>query len=173
MTHHRAVNRVGLEYWEWEKTLGIACALFKGYHKGGYKMALETEKNHRDYLYGRLLAVAERLEYIALNVAGERRDTNAAKLMHRFSERPYSTWLQIEQSLVPFKTRLQSRRPGFLYNMTSLLDDIHDLFQAEDYMRDTPLSGEFLLAYHCQRRDLRIKTKDETEQNIPDTNEEE
>ncbi|MDR2175743.1 MAG: type I-C CRISPR-associated protein Cas8c/Csd1 [Synergistaceae bacterium] len=172
-TRNRAVNRMGMEHWEWEKVLGIACALFYGANKGGYRMALETERTSRDYLFGRLLAVAERLEYIALNLAGENRDTNAAKLMQRFSERPYSTWLQIERNLVPYKTRLQSRRAAFLSNMTGLLDDIHNLFQPDDYMKDTPLGGEFLLAYHCQRHELRKKTKDGTDQNTPDTDEEE
>lgn len=160
-THYRAVNRVGLDYWEWEKILGIACGLFRGFHKErGYTMALETERNTRDYLYGRLLAVAERLEYIALNVGGENRDTNAAKLMQRFSERPYTTWLQIEQALVPYKSRLQSRRPAFLNKMKDLVDEIHTMFNGEDYTNDSPLSGEFLLGYHCQRRELRLKTKE-------------
>jgi CRISPR-associated protein Csd1 len=31
-TVHRACNRVGLEHWEWEKVLGIACSLYKGYY---------------------------------------------------------------------------------------------------------------------------------------------
>jgi CRISPR-associated protein Csd1 len=28
---HRASNRVGMEDWEWKKTLSIACALYKKY----------------------------------------------------------------------------------------------------------------------------------------------
>ena len=126
-------------------------------------MALETERDSRDYLYGRLLAVAEHMESRALYVTGEIRDTNAAKLMQRFSERPYSTWLQIEQALVPYKTRLQARRPGFLKTMKDLLDEIHFMFITEDYMSDAPLTGEFLLGYHCQRRDL-LKGKSEEEE---------
>jgi CRISPR-associated protein Csd1 len=169
-THNRAVNRMGMEHWEWEKVLGIACALFNGVNKGGYQMALEPERTSRDYLYGRLLAVAERLEYIALNVAGEKRDTNAAKLMQRFAERPYSTWLQIEQALSPYKTRLQTQRAGFLTNMKNLLDDIHCMFKTEDYVDDKALSGEFLLGYHCQRHGLKSKSKDQNEEEENSTN---
>ena len=161
-TVRRAANRIALDPWEWEKTLGIACGLYRGANnERGYKMALENDRNTRDYLYGRLLAVAERIEQIALAVAGEERDTNAARLMQRFSERPFSTWRQIEQSLVPYKTRLQSRRPGFLAKMKNLLDEIHAKFADDDYLKDTPLSGEFLLGYHCQRREFNIKNKDE------------
>lgn len=170
---NRAVNRMGLEHWEWEKVLGIACALFNGIKEGGYQMALEVEKSSRDYLYGRLLAVAEHMESRALYVAGESRDTNAGKLMQRFAERPCTTWLQIEKALVPYKTRLQARRPGFLKNIKDLLDKIHSMFKAEDYTNNEPLTGEFLLGYHCQRRDLQIKIKDEEETDSTDTKEEE
>ena len=72
-TTRRASNRVGLDRWDWERGLGIACALFKGYHtERGYQMALEQDRTSRDYLYGRLLAIAENIEGRALFVAGER-----------------------------------------------------------------------------------------------------
>lgn len=149
----RASHRQGLEYWEWEKTLGIACALYKHSNRERrYIMALERERQTRDYLYGRLLAVAEFIEGVALNVAGEGRDTNAARLMQRFADRPYSTWRSIELALVPYKTRLRSKRPGFLINMEKEHDEIQSLFQTEEYMRDNALSGEFLIAYHCERK---------------------
>ncbi|MGL4448668.1 MAG: type I-C CRISPR-associated protein Cas8c/Csd1 [Aeromonas sp.] len=76
-TTRRASNRVGFkEHWEWEKCLGIACALFRGYHiERSYQMALEQARVSRDYLYGRLLAIAENIESQALFVAGETRDT--------------------------------------------------------------------------------------------------
>ncbi|MDO8334719.1 MAG: type I-C CRISPR-associated protein Cas8c/Csd1 [Nitrosomonas sp.] len=162
-TAHRVSNRVGLEYWEWEKYLGIACALFRGYQKErGYQMALELNRTSRDYLYGRLLAIAENIEDRALYVGGEKRDTSAAKLMQRFADHPFSTWKTIELSLSPYKTRLRSKRPAFLATMESQLDEVINLFQTNDFMEDKKLSGEFLLGYHCQRQTLR--TKHETEQ---------
>lgn len=156
-TTRRASNRVGFnEHWEWEKCLGIACALFKGYHKErSYQMALEQDRVTRDYLYGRLLAVAENIESRALFVAGEKRDTMAARLMQRFADRPYSTWKTIELSLTPYKTRLRTQRAGFLFGMEKLLDGVMGLFQSNDFTNDAQLSGEFLLGYHCQRQALR------------------
>lgn len=162
-----ASSRLGHENWEWEKTLGIACALYRGFEKKErgviYQMSLENNRKTRDYLYGRLLAVAERIEQVALGITGEQRETNAVKLLQRFSYRPYSTWIQIEQSLIPYKSRLQSKRPAFFAKMNGLLDDIHCMFEISDYCKDMPLSGEFLLGYHCQRRDLRSKSIDENE----------
>ena len=67
-------NRVAMENWEWNKTLTIACALFRKYNrKENYDMALDPNRKTRDYLYGRLLALAESLEEWALNKAGEDR----------------------------------------------------------------------------------------------------
>lgn len=161
-TTRRASNRTGFEdKWEWEKCLGIACALFKGSQtERDYQMTLETDRKTRDYLYGRLLAIAENIESRALFVARETRDTTAARLMQRFADRPYSTWRTIELALVPYKTRLRASRGGFLFKMDALLDEVMGAFSDEDFTQDAPLSGEFLLGYHCQRQAL--KPSDDT-----------
>ena len=115
-------------------------------------MALELDRKTRDYLFGRLLAVAEHLEERALHVAGEKeRLTNAAKLMQRFADRPFSTWRTIELSLTPYKTRLRAKRQSVLLRLEKLLDEIVCSIKAQDFMDDRRLSGEFLLGYHCQR----------------------
>lgn len=172
-TTRRACKRIGMERKkrgtrvhedEWEKTLGIACSLFRGYSKSQgkeYDMALERDKNSRDYLYGRLLAVADNIEGRALKQAGETRDTTAARLMQRFADRPFSAWRSIELALRPYQTRLRSSEitAGFLLSREKVLDEIMWLFRADDLNDDSPLSGEFLLGYHCQRRDLFIPTQ--------------
>lgn len=119
-------------------------------------MALENERKTRDYLYGRLLAIAERTESVALRAADEKqRDTSAARMMQRFADRPYSTWRTIELALAPYKTRLRVSRAPFLSKMDKLLDEVMCAFSGNDFTQDAPLSGEFLLAYHCQRQALK------------------
>lgn len=122
-------------------------------------MALEPDRIARDYLYGRLLAVADHMERRALRLAGERRETSAARLMQRFADHPYSTWRNIELSLSPYKNRLRTKRPSFLNEMERQLDEINGKFQAEHFVDDHRLSGEFLLGYHCQRQELWNKSK--------------
>ncbi len=160
----RAANRVGMDRWEWKKCLGIACALYKGInYKRNYQMNLETDRSSRDYLYGRLLALAENIESFALSISDESRETNAARMMHRFSKRPYSTWLILNvQQLAPYKARLQSKAPDFLVARSRLMDEIHGQFAYSDFTDDSPLSGEFLLGYHCQRMEL-VKKKEKPE----------
>lgn len=151
----RACNRVGLKPWDFEKVLGVGCAVFKGYFKErSYQMALEPDRTARDYLYGRLLAVADHVEGRALHIVGENRETNAARLMQRFADRPYSTWRNIELALVPYMNRLRTKRPAFLNQMKKYLDDINGKFEPQAFIDDRHLSGEFLLGYHCQRQAL-------------------
>jgi CRISPR-associated protein Csd1 len=154
----RACNRIAMEEWEWNKTLSIACSLYKKYHtKEEYIMdCVDQERKTRDYLYGRLLAIADRLEGLALYKAKEKRDTNAARYMQLFAEHPHKTWRQIELSLSPYKARL-----GGAHFYISLIDEVMCKFAPEEFNSDKPLSGEFLLGYHCQRAELWKKGKDE------------
>ena len=172
----KATNRVGYAsdaQWLWEKNLGIACALYKGYYhrhpiktkRREYAMALEENYHSRDYLYGRLLAIAERIEDVALNISGENRSTTAARLMQRFADRPFETWRTIELALQPYIQRLRLSRAGFLTNQLKEIDTILALFKHEEFNSKDKLSGEFLLAYHCQRQ--KFKTKTETTDETP------
>ena len=168
-TIRRTCNRVSSKHWEWEKSLGIACSLISGYYtERNYQMSLETDRNTRDYLYGRLLAIAEHIENRALKIANENRDTSAARLMQRFADHPYSTWRTIYLALSPYKTRLRNVRTGFLIAMEKLFDEIMESFQVDDFTDDQRLTGEYLLGYYCQRQALWSKPdagRDEDEEN--------
>jgi CRISPR-associated protein Csd1 len=174
----RASNPNGSEHWEWERNLGVACALYRGFYsrypiqtkRRDYSMTLETNNTSRDYLYGRLLAVAERIEQIALSIANEKRMTTAERLMQRFADRPYSTWRNIELALKPYMQRLQSSRAGFLTNQRKELDEIMSAFNGSDFTSDKKLSGEFLLGYHCQRQALRSNSEEAAEEIPTNTN---
>ena len=104
----KATQRLSMPDRAWQKSLGVACGLYRYYfkEKEDYTMGLDRERKTRDYLYGRLLAVADCLEGYALKLSSESRQTNATKLMQRFAERPCSTWKTIELALVPYQTRL-------------------------------------------------------------------
>lgn len=156
----RAANRVAFEdEREWTKTLTIACSLYKGANiKEGYTLALDTGRVSRDYLYGRLLAYADNLERWSLTESDGKRATNAARAMARFAERPYSTWRNLELSLRPYLDRLGVKSLGLQKGVSEVMN----LFDAEDFVNDRPLSGEFLLGYHCQKMAFWDKTDEET-----------
>jgi CRISPR-associated protein Csd1 len=173
----KATNRAtydSKEQWLWEKNLCITCALYKGFRtrhpdltqRRNFDMALEESYHSRDYLYGRLLAVAERIEEDALNITGEKRPTNAARLMQRFADQPAKTWLTLYKALDSYMQRLQVSPTGFLYNRKKELGEILEMFALDDYNNNAPLSGEFLLGYYCQRQ--KRYTKSTTTDVTPD-----
>lgn len=158
----RACQRSGKEPWEWEQDLGVACALFSGFHhpdrqikperQRTYTMALDTNYTSRAYLYGRLLAVGELIETWsneAMRIPA--RTTHVSRLFQRFSDRPATTWLTIEKHLAPYRQRLKTRSWPNSKALEGTLDQILSLFDTTDFNSDAKLSGEFLLGYHCQR----------------------
>jgi len=146
----RASNRGSIENWQWEKTLSIACALFRKHREGkeNFEMSLNETRTSRDYLYGRLLAIADDLEEIALYKAKEKRATNAARYMQQFSQRPYQTWKQIHEALLPYMMRL-----GGAHFHKNLFAQVINL-NPETLEGNSPLTGEYLLGYYCQRQKL-------------------
>lgn len=173
----RACNPLGLENWEWEQNLSVACSLYRGYYnrlkndkKRSYTVALQENYTSRDYLYGRLLAIAEDIESLALYVAGENRVTTAQRYMQQFANRPFSTWRNIELSLDPYMKRLKNNRPDYLFNKQNLLNDVMSKFDINDFNNNTPLSGEFLLGYHCQKMAFYLAKQTKKTDEKTDTN---
>lgn len=143
---HRASNPVSMDKWEWEKTLSITCALIN--KREGYDLALDTENNNRDYLFGRLLAVADVLERRALG-SEETRSTNAIRYMNSFSKHPARTWKTIQESLQPYQARLGTKARY----LSSIIDEVASRIVFEEF-NNKPLSGKYLLGFYSQRHEL-------------------
>ena len=154
-----ACNPNGCENWEWQRNIGVACALYKGWRarhhdlsqRRTYPMSLDTQNCSRDYLYGRLLAIAENTESYALYLAGEKRATTAERYMQRFAEHPFATWRNIELALKPYQERLRNNGKD---TGAQAIGEIMELFATDDFTCDDKLSGEFLLGYHCQKMEI-------------------
>ena len=154
-----ACNPNGCENWEWQRNISVACALYKGWRarhhdlsqRRTYPMSLDIQNRSRDYLYGRLLAVAENTESYALYLAGEKRATTAERYMQRFAEHPFATWRNIELALKPYQERLRNNGKD---TGAQAIGEIMELFAINDFTCDDKLSGEFLLGYHCQKMEI-------------------
>jgi CRISPR-associated protein Csd1 len=157
----RASNPVSMENWEWQKTLTIACAVMKKhfhYKEEERNVALDKKETDRNYLFGRMLAVADVLEERALYKAGIKRSTNAIRYMNAFSSHPETTWKIIQANLVPYQARLRGQ--GGYYQL--LLDEIGSTFKIDEYS-DKALNGKYLLGYYSQRAELNKKPEEKTE----------
>jgi len=152
------------------QNISVACALvnksLKDEGKEPYGMSIEQERNDRDYLYGRLLAAADKLEEYALFKKGNKRqETAAIRYMQIFSQKPYSTWNTIHQTLVPY---IQQVKNSLAF---SELQQIHGKFQEGDFENDAPLSGAYLLGYYCERAYIEQKVSEISNKNNDKTEE--
>ncbi|TDF99442.1 type I-C CRISPR-associated protein Cas8c/Csd1 [Paenibacillus piri] len=141
----RASSPESMEKWEWEKTLSIACALIN--KREGINVALDTDNNDRDYLFGRLLAVADVLERRALG--DETRATNAIRYMNAFSRHPERTWRTIQACLQPYQARLGTKATYW----SKIIDEVASRIPADQF-NNKPLSGLYLLGFYSQRHEL-------------------
>ena len=151
------------EQCNWERVLALACSFVKkckyDRKKEEFNVALNKECDDRNYLYGRLLAVADRIEYITFIQDGETgRMTNAKRYMSIFSQRPFETWKIIEENLQPYLNKLKNRR-----YYENLIDDICSLFDVDKFQDNTKLDGLYLLGFHSQSLALRYRKNGETE----------
>jgi len=146
---------------DWKRSISITCALARKYYKQEkeeIQLELDIGRKDRDYLFGRLLSVADKLERTALYKADKKdvRATNATRLMNAFQIKPYSTWGQLYSQLIPYKSQLNGA--GFYQ---SLIDSIMVLFKDGDYENNAPLSPLYLLGYSAQNKVLSLNTKNE------------
>ena len=163
-----AVNRASMpqaykERYNWERVLTLACSFVKKNRyerkKEEWNVALDKECKIRDYLYGRLLAVADRIEYRTYEKDKDTsRVTNAKRYMSTFSQRPFDTWKIIEENLQPYLNKLSIAERRYYEN---LLDSIEVLFDVDEYRNNDKLDGLYLLGFHSQSYDLKYNKKKE------------
>ncbi len=154
-----------IERWrDWEHVLCATCALVKRYYhdykKEEYAVELEPERRERDYLYGRLLAIADKIEssarYKQDKSKKDDRATNAIRYMPIFSQHPFRTWTMLfTQLLNPYIQQLNGA-DWYL----NLIGDIIQKFKPDEYEKNAPLNGTYLLGFFAQRQDLRKSKKD-------------
>lgn len=177
----------------WERVLSFACSLVKQdqsrkvrlgeedtenrgnrekREKEEWTMSLNVNCHERDYLYGRLLALADRVEYRTYykddNKKGKedkedknsdsKRQTNAKRYMCAFSQHPFRTWKILEEKLEPYWTQLKTAERLYYQN---IMDEIFELFELEVFEDDSALSGVYLIGFHNQAYALRKGAKNE------------
>lgn len=157
---YRASEPLSYETYNWKRILSIACSLVKKErlerNKEEWSMSFDENCTDRNYLYGALLAVAEKIEKDTFE-KGEERETNAMRLMNTFYRKPFRTWEFIEQRIQPYLKKLPYNSQIFY---SKLLDEIEDKFTKESYESNERLNGLYLLGYHSQSKKLYEKTSD-------------
>lgn len=139
----------------WMQCVATACALVR---KHRIDRAL-PETSHvldpaccaRDYLYGRLFAVAHALECAARD--DRNAQTCAVRCMARFVQRPGETWQQLHLQLLPYLKHL-GKSGHIARDYQRLLGQIEQQFREDDRLSARPLSALFLAGFSAQLREL-------------------
>ena len=148
--------------YNWRKVLEAACGMIRKLmieekkargEKEEYEMALDYECADRDYLYGRLLAVAEIAERVTYKKE-EARTTNASRYFEAFSNRPYQIWGIIYKRLIPYLNGMPYTQKQYYEN---LISEIENQFTIADFENNSKLKPLFLLGYHCQLKNMSSK----------------
>jgi CRISPR-associated protein Csd1 len=142
--------------YEIHKNLSITCALIKKYYeKENYDMALDYENKDRSYLFGRVLAYAERIESVAMWVSGSKHIPKARKLRSKFRVQPAKTWAILDGALEPYIEKLYAKGNYLNRQMQKVMSEI----DAQDFMDDRPLEPTYLLGYACQMAEFEKKSE--------------
>lgn len=138
----------------WENSIDAACAMIHCFQKRwtgeGYEVfgpELQGDSQNPDYLYGRLLAVADFVEEKAVD-KGRDYPTNAVRFMRQFVQHPFETWQKIHEKLIPSFKKLGSNSKVYL----RILGKIELLFSENDRYERGELSLEFLQGFSSQRQ---------------------
>ncbi|CUX17745.1 type I-C CRISPR-associated protein Cas8c/Csd1 [Clostridium sp. C105KSO13] len=160
----RASSPVSFENrYNWERVLSIACSFVKKQKQENerevWKLENDELSGNRDYLYGMLLAVADRIEYRTFDRDEDgKRVTNARRCMNAFSQHPYQTWKVLEEKIQPYLQKLELPERN-AYN--KILDEIYNQFDVKDFADNDRLEGLYLLGYHSQSYKFRYKKENE------------
>ncbi|MDO4281006.1 MAG: type I-C CRISPR-associated protein Cas8c/Csd1 [Peptococcaceae bacterium] len=141
----------------------VACAVIKKYHHDHgreWDMTLEKDCTDRSYLFGRLLAVLEKIEKDTYG-ENEDRDTNAIRLLSIYSRRPFQTYQTIyERIRQPYMSKLNR---GLRKTYDMLIEEITEKLTEggmDPKALNKPLKETYLLGYYLQQKDLYISKKD-------------
>lgn len=146
-----------------ERILSTACALIRKYYfsKGvEIKMKLDLEEKDRSYLFGRLLAVFEKVERSTFT-SDEAREPNAIRFQSAFVNHPMHTWLVIEEKLNPY---FQKLKPGSRKYYKDIISSITiNILEKDKSILNTSLDEKYLIGYYLQRMELNKYNKESNE----------
>ncbi len=127
-----------------EAACGVIRKTYLDYHlKGEITMAYDPNCTDRSYLYGCLLAIADKFEGEILKNDGADRPTNARRYWSAFSARPFQTWKIIEERLIPYLNK--SDKGGYTNRQ---IQQIMDKMSPEMFADNSALSPLYLVGYH-------------------------
>lgn len=147
--YHKASNPLAYENnYNHRSVLETACGMIRKNiidGKGDVSMAYDPNITDRSYLFGCLLAIADKAESEAYDEQERNvRVTNARRYWNAFSQRPYMTWGIIEERLRPYMDKLGKAQVKY----SKWINDITAKMDEKNFMNNNRLEPLYLLGYH-------------------------
>lgn len=148
--YQKASNPLAYEngYNNHRSVLEAACGMIRKQiidRKGDVSMAYDPNITDRSYLYGCLLAIADKAESEAYDEQERNaRITNARRYWNVFSQRPYMTWGIIEERLRPYLNKLGKSQVKY----TKWINEITSKMEDTVFSDNSRLEPLYLLGYH-------------------------
>lgn len=168
----------------WLKVLSIYCSLHKKYdydhRKNNKKEEWTVELNEKEeslaYLCGRLLAVADALEWSTYSEEEKRRGrmTNAMNYFTKFVEHPCQTWGHINNNLLHYMVKLGDK--AIYYKR--LISEITARIPENEFFMARNLDGRMALGFYSQqhsiysKKDDHINYENDSDNNVSENEEE-
>jgi len=128
--------------------LETACGMIRKHiidGKGDVSMAYDPNITDRSYLYGCLLAIADKAESESFDEQERNvRVTNARRYWNAFSQRPFMTWRIIEERLRTYLNKLGKAQVKY----SKWINEITSKMDAAAFADNSRLEPMYLLGYH-------------------------
>lgn len=158
----RFAGNEGHKWSNWNKILRTACAmihyrnLMTDPKKGEKDLSLDKENNNRSYLFGRLLAVVDKIENTALNKKtsdgskSSHRDTNAMRLWSAYVTHPFTCYANLRNCVAPYLSSLPYGSRKYYEDETQ---EIMDKLAGQENL-NRPLEPDYLIGFYMERETL-------------------
>lgn len=135
--------------------LETACGIIRKYYldngKGVISMAIDYKDKPRSYLFGCLLAIADKAESDTYEKEERgKRITNVKRYWNKFVSYPYRTWGIIESRLRPYLNKLGPKAIKYEKLMQTIMTELG----VEGFSSPKGLEPLYLLGYHVQLKEL-------------------
>ncbi|MBR1898877.1 MAG: type I-C CRISPR-associated protein Cas8c/Csd1 [Oscillospiraceae bacterium] len=160
--YRKASNPLAYEqYYNHRLVIETACGMYRAFLKGEISMGYDPNETDRSYLYGCLLAIADKAESDTYEDADKlKRVTNARRFWVNFAQRPYQTWQTIEERLRPYLNH-----HNFRVQAEKWMQEIMGKFTPGSFADNSRLDPMYLLGYHHFMEYMWKKNQDMKEEN--------
>ena len=163
---------------QWNFVLSTALAVLSEGRKEFISMRPQEDQT-RSFLFGRLLAIYEKIELDVLSrniktqnpsneddLSTKIRITNASRLWNTYVNKPDSTVVTLEQRTKVYANKLMSseKQFGSYVKAEKAKEEITKLFEEKEFWavkKNTPLDDDFIFGYYSQKKDLYSRKNEE------------